>query len=494
MSYQHNPSAEKMDAWRQSPRLFAWDEFGFIPDLWQGEFLDTLPEWGAKRISLQACAGPGKTAVLAIAALWFITCLGEPGMHPKGFILSVTRDNLRDNLWPEISKWQQKGKWVKEFFTWTKERFYCNEHPQTWFLGARSFDKKASAEQQGETLSGLHSEFVLVEIDESGTIPLAVLKKGEQAMGNCKWGRIIQAGNPSSLDGMLYAAATSLSKYWQIIRISGDPLDPKRSPRIDIKWAQEQIDLYGRDDPWVMSYILGKFPPSSLNSLIGPDEVRDAMERFLRPEAYNRIQKRIGVDVARFGDDRTVLFPRQGLWSGMPTIMRGADTLQIAARVVRGKFKFESEVEFVDATGGWGGGVIDNLKAAGHSPMGINFSSRATDPRYFNKRSEMWFMMAEWVKKGGRLPKVPGLVKELSEPQYFFHKGMLRLEEKEQIKKRLGSSPDLADALALTFAMDDCPMNLAHMMPGGNTGLYAQKYQNRNVRSDWDYEKTLNND
>lgn len=484
-----HPNFARIAAWRMSPRLFAWEEFGFIPDQWQGEFLDSLVGWGPRRISLQACAGPGKTAVLAIAALWFIACMGEPGMHPKGFLVAVTRDNLRDNLWAELSKWHQKGKLVREAFTWTKERFYCNDHASTWFLAARSFDKKASAEQQAETLSGLHSEFVLVEVDESGTIPLAVLKKGEQALGNCKWGAIIQAGNPSSLDGMLYAAATVLSKFWKIIRITGDPDDVKRSPRIDIKWAREQIELYGRDDPWVMSYILGMFPPSSLNSLLGPDEVRDAMERYLEPHAYNQIQKRMGVDVARFGDDRTVLYPRQGLWSGRPTIMRGADTLQIAARVIRGKFKFETEVEFVDATGGWGAGVIDNLKAAGHAPIGVNFSSHATDARYFNKRSEIWFKMAEWVKAGGRLYHGNAeLVRELTEPQYFFHKGMLRLEEKDQIKKRLGYSPDLADALALTFSQEDCPMNLMHLMPGQQTGFGNQ---NKN-KVDWDYASALN--
>lgn len=487
------PSAAKIAEWRKAPRKFAFDEFGFEPDYWQGEFLDLLPDWGAARISLQACAGPGKTAVLAIAALWFITCFGQSGKHPKGFLLSVTRDNLRDNLWAELSKWHQKGKYVREYFTWTKERFYCNEHPSTWFLAARSFDKKASAEQQGETLSGLHSEFVIILVDESGTIPIDVLKKGEQALGNCKWGRIIQAGNPSTTDGMLYAAATTMSDLWKIIRITGDPEDPKRSPRIDMDWARRQIKLYGRDDPWVMSYILGQFPPTSMNSLLGPDQVRDSMNRYYEPHKYENIQKRIGVDVARFGDDRTVLFPRQGLWARMPTILRGADTLQITARLITGKYKYESEVEYIDATGGYGAGVIDQMKAAGHSPIGINFSSRATNSRYFNKRSEMWFEMCEWVKQGGRLPNIPEMVKELTTPQYFFHKGTLRLEEKDQIKKRLGSSPDLADALALTFATPDCPIDLQRLMPNaGKAG--SMSAPQRNVKSDWNFVEAINND
>ena len=87
----------------------------------------------------------------------------------------------------------------------------------------------------------------------------------------------------------------------------------------------------------------------------------------------------------------------------------------------------------------------------------VNFSSKAIDPRYYNKRSEMWFLMADWIKAGGALPNSPELARELTTPTYTFFKGKLRLEEKERIKGRLGFSPDAADALCLTFAMPDMP-------------------------------------
>jgi len=116
--------------------------------------------------------------------------------------------------------------------------------------------------------------------------------------------------NPTSFDGVLYVASVTQSHLWDIIKITGDPDDPERSPRISIEWAREQIKEYGRDNPWVMATILGMFPPASINQLLGIEEVEAAMARGLRPDVYEWEKKRLGIDVARFGDDRTVLFPR----------------------------------------------------------------------------------------------------------------------------------------------------------------------------------------
>jgi hypothetical protein len=246
----------------------------------------------------------------------------------------------------------------------------------------------------------------------------------------------MQAGNSTSHNGLLYHSVTIQAHLWTVVRINGDPDDPERSPRIDSVWAREQIKLYGRENPWVMAYILGLFPPTSLNALLGPDEVRAAMDRHLSPDAYSWSQKRLGVDVARFGDDRTVIFPRQGLAAFKPVVMYQQRANPIAARVAMAKAKWGSEMEFVDDTGTWGAGVIDNLITAGHSPVGIPFSAPAIDPRYRNRRAEMWMQMAEWVKRGAALPNIPELVAELTEPTYTFANGKFVLEEKDQIKKR----------------------------------------------------------
>lgn len=452
-------TAKTIKLWRENPIRFVKDNFGVTPDIWQEAALNAFASKDPEmiRISLQACAGPGKSAVLAWCGWNFLSCYGERGEHPKGAAVSVTWDNLKDNLWVELAKWQNLSKYLSHAFTWTQTRIYANDHKETWFLSARSFPKGADTETIGKTLSGIHSKYVLFLIDESGDIPPQIGKAAEQAVGEtvARGGfiKILQAGNPISLEGMLYAASTS--KNWHVIRITGDPNDINRSPRISVDWAIQMIEEYGIDDPWVMSYILGHFPETSLQSLLSLKEVEEAMERHLSIDKFAYSQKRLGIDVAREGLDSTIIFPRQGLAAFKYARMRGADGPEIAARIMQAKTKWGSETEYVDDTGGFGGSVIDSLRLAGYTPFGIHFAARSINPRYFNKRAEMWLEMREWVRRGGALPKCNQLKKELTTVKYFLKDGKLKLEAKDQVKARLGFSPDIADALSLTFAHPD---------------------------------------
>lgn len=406
-----------------------------------------------KRVS-----GPGKSAVLAWLGWYFLSCFGDEQEHPKGIAVSITGDNLASNLWPEFSKWQQRSPYLSAIFKWTKTKIFCKLHPETWFIEARSWPQTANEEELGKTLSGLHSQFVLVLVDESGNIPVAILKAGDQALGNCTFGRIVQAGNPTSHDGMLYAAATRLRDLWHVVRITGDPDDPDRSPRIDVGWAAQQIKTYGRQDPWVKSSILGEFPDSAINTLLSLAEVEKAAGKIIHPSTYTHVQKRLGIDVARFGLDDTIIFPRQGLKAFNYVRMEKARSNIVAARVVLAKDKWGSEMEFVDGTGGYGAGVIDTLVSAGSGTcVEVNASSKASDVKFYNKRAECWWGMAEWVKRGGSIPNDATLIKELVAPTYSFKDGKIIVESKDQIKSRLGFSPDRADGLSLTFAWPDLP-------------------------------------
>lgn len=477
------PAQNKIRIWRENPIQFVRDLFGVEPDIWQKNALTAFASKDPKcsRISLQACAGPGKTAVLAWCGWNFLLCYADKGYHPNAAAMAVTSDNLKDNLWKEMAVWRERADLLRALFTWTKERIFANDHPATWFLSARTWSKSANDDEQGRTLSGLHSRYILYLIDESGDISPNVLRSAEQGLSNCAWGKILQAGNPTSMEGMLYAAATRLRHLWTVIRITGDPDADDRSPRIDIEWAREQIRQYGRTDPWVMAYILGLFPPSSLNTLIGPDEVEAAMRRHLREDVYSWAQKRLGVDVARFGDDLTVLFPRQGKAAFRPVPMRHArDTpvsVEIANRVMLAKGKWNSEMEFFDDTVGWSHGAIDVLRASGYSPSPIVFHGKAPDPRYKNMRAYMWFQMVKWIREGGALPMIPELVAELTTPTYTYSGGQFLLEEKDKVKARLKRSPNYADALALTFAIPDMPGTLS--IPGiqsSDTGKLLHDY------------------
>jgi len=474
-------AAAKLASYRELPYgacRFAQDQFGFVGDTWQEQALVAFADPAIPRISLQACAGPGKTAVEAICGWYFLGTQCTPGEHPKGLCTSVTGENLRDNLWAEFSKWQQRSEYLMHAFRWTAQRIFAVDHPETWFFSPRKWPKTGNADEQGATFSGLHSQNVCVIVDESGAIPPTVLRAAEQALANTTFGKILQGGNPISLEGMLYAAANHLRAQWFIIRVTGDPDDPHRSPRIDLTWAREQIATYGRDNPWVMSYILGQFPPTSLNALLGIEDVQTAMARSpLDRMLYSHMQKRLGVDVARFGDDRTVLFPRQGLQAFNPTVMRGAITNDIVARIMEAKRKWGSELELIDNSFAWGNGVVDNLTVAGQSPHAVNFAGKAVDPRYKNRRAEGWIKMADAIKAGGlALPNAPSLVAELTTPTYTFHNGQFQLEEKDQVKKRLGRSPDLADALALTYMLPDLPGQLLGHLSQGSLGHAITEY------------------
>jgi len=453
-------AVEALRAWKADPKLMVRNLFGIDPDAWQRQACDA---WGDKdharmRIALQACAGPGKSAVLAWLGWNALLCYSDGVNHPNGLALSISRENLRDNLWKELAVWRERSPVLQRAFDMTTERIFSREHPTTWYLAARSFSKSADPDAQGRTLSGLHAKSVFYLVDESGDLPPAVLRAAEQGLSNCDWGRIIQAGNPTSHAGALYVCVTEQSDQWETIRINGDPDDPGRSPRIDVEWAKGQIQLYGRDNPWVMAYILGKFPPSSLNALLGPDDVRAAMGRHLRIDQYEFAQKRLGIDVARFGDDRTVIFPRQGLAAFKSVTMRNARSEAIAGRIAVAKERWGSELELIDSTGGWAAGVVDAARLGGINILEINFSGNADDSRYFNKRSEMYFRAAEWVKNGGALPNNPALVREATAATYYFDKGRLRVIEKDQIKKLLnGQSPDEWDAFVTTFAVVEQP-------------------------------------
>jgi hypothetical protein len=440
-----------LERWRLHPAAMVREEFHVEPDLWQEEALEAFPN--TNRLALKACKGPGKTAVLA----WLILNFLATRPHPRIAATSITGDNLDSNLWPELSKWMQVSPFLAATFRWAKTSVEHRLFPSTWWCQARTWPRSANAEQQANALAGLHADYAMGVLDESSEIPQAVMATVEAVLATGVETKVLQAGNPTRLDGPLYTACVRERHLWVVVTITGDPDNPKRSPRISLEYARQQIASYGRDNPWVKTNVLGEFPETSINALLGVEEVTAAMGRHLRIDAYEWAQRRLGVDVARFGDDRTVIFPRQGLAAFRPLIRRNMRTTDIAACVAKAAADWKAEVIFVDDTGHWGHGVIDNLIAAGIDCIPLVYHAKALNPRYKNRRCEFWLEGAKWVKEGGALPNIPELVAELTTPTYTFVGGVFVLEEKAQIKERLGRSPDLADALFETFAIPDQP-------------------------------------
>lgn len=453
-------SAEQASArireWRRDPVKFAVDVFGITPDPWQ---VDAMRELGgdynaSRRLCMKACTGPGKSATLAWMGWHRLACFAAPGEHPKGAALSITADNLKDNLWAELSKWQQRSEFLKSAFTWTKEKIYANDHPETWFLSARSFAKDANAEAIGRALSGLHSQFPFILLDETGDMPAAVGRAAQQIFtGHPKDAAIIQAGNPTSTSGLLYESCTKAAEQWSIITITADPADPKRTPRVSVEHAEEMIRTYGRDNPWVMATILGLFPPTGFNALLGPDDVDRSVARHYRLDEIDSAPIILGGDVARQGDDSSAIARRQGRQAFPIRTMRIPDTMVLAQQFIMEVKATQADGILVDETGGYGAGVIDAMRQLNHDVIGVQFGGRASDYRFYNKRAEMYFLMAEWVKNGGALPDDRELKEELCATTFVYQGDKFRIVDKALIKEQLGRSPDKADALALTFAM-----------------------------------------
>lgn len=439
--------------WRENPAKMVWDLFGATPDPWQAETLEAFADPHdprKRRIAMQACAGPGKSTVLAWCGWNFLLCYADEGQHPNGAAVSITGENLRTGLWKELAIWRNRSALLMQAFEHTTSDIFSRAHPKTWFLSARSFPKKANADEIGATLSGLHSAFMLYLIDESGGIHPAIGRAAEQGLSNCRWGKILQAGNPLSLESLLYVCVTKLRDQWTVVRITGDPDDAMRSTRIDRDWAREQIAAYGRDNPWVMIYILGKFPPASVNALIGPDDCDAATKRQPREDQYIWSPRVLGVDCARFGDDATAMVERQGLVCAEFTKLRNARSEEIGGRIIRWKADRRGAAVFIDSA--MSQGPVDYCRLLGHELTVIEFGGNALSPRYYNRRTEMAFTACDYIKAGASIPNDPEFIQELCAHTYTFKGDQMLLEPKDLVKKKIGRSPDKFDAYILTHA------------------------------------------
>lgn len=181
----------------------------------------------------------------------------------------------------------------------------------------------------------------------------------------------------------------------------------------------------------------------------------------------------LGVDIARYGGDRSVIIRRQGLQAFLPLVFAGLDNMEVAGHVLAQIKEHKPDAVFVDA--GRGEGVIDRLRMLGQTVIEVNFGGKASNAAYLNKRSEMWDLMAKWLEAGGAIPNDADLKTDLCGPTYDLRSGQFALERKEDMKRRGLRSCDLADALALTFAFPVMPPRLKRVP------TYA-------ARQSWDYD------
>ena len=237
------------------------------------------------------------------------------------------------------------------------------------------------------------------------------------------------------------------------------------------------------------------FSAGNNRCLIKESEVNEAVARVHPPGAYRSARRLLGVDVARHGDDSSVIQKRQGIcaqWA--PYAMRGCDTNQVAAKIREIDAEWKADQIFIDGTGGYGAGVIDRLRLLGmNNIVDVQFAGSPQDPRFQNKRAEMWWRGAEWVKKYGSLFNDQRLKLDLCTPEYDYEnaRGKFQLESKESIKDRAMPSPDYGDAFMVTFAEtvpeeDTEQENNTRLLQGGAWLAGPERSRNGDAENRWD--------
>lgn len=206
------------------------------------------------------------------------------------------------------------------------------------------------------------------------------------------------------------------------------------------------------------------FSASGEDQLISLTDCMESAKRCFKKSDIDYAPRILGVDPARFGDDRSVIFPRQGLMAFDPIVYRGIDNMTLAGHVAAKIESWQPDAVFIDA--GNGGGVIDRLRQLGHNVIEVNFGGKSSDPHYNNKRTEMWFGVRDWIRAGGGVPESSSLKQDLAAPVFFYDAANRTcLEKKDDIKARGLPSPDEGDALALTFAFPVTKKNGVYNRP-----------------------------
>lgn len=424
-------------AYGGDPVGFVVDVLGANPSPWQRSFLEAVAR-GERRITVRAGHGVGKSTACSWALIWHMVT-----RYPqKAVVTAPTAAQLFDALFAELKAWINKlPPILRDSFEVFSDKVAFKAAPESSFISART-----SSAERPEALAGVHSEHVLLVVDEASAVPEAVFEAAAGSMSGHSATTIL-ISNPTRNSGLFYKTHHQLASDWFRLHVSciGNPL-------VTEDFVRQIAATYGEGSNAYRIRVLGEFALTDDDTLIGAELVDAAIDRDVtvtedEPMIY-------GLDVARFGTDRTALCKRRGNLVVEIKSWGGLDLMQTVGMVVN-EAKLDRPSEICVDTIGLGSGVADRLREQGFNVKDVNVSeSSAMNPNANKLRDELWMSAKDWLStRSVKLPKDDMLRMELVAPRYnFTSSGKLVVESKDSMRKRGQRSPDLADAFCLTFA------------------------------------------
>lgn len=443
--------------YRKDPVLFFREVLEFEPDDWQAEAASRLADH--PRVTIRSGQGVGKTGFEAATLLWFLTCFP----YPRVVATAPTRQQVNDVLWAEVAKWQERSPILRNLLQWTKTYIYMIGYEKQWFAVAK-------VSKRPESIQGFHADNMLIIVDEASGVPDAIMEAIRGTLTGLN-NKLLMCGNPTKTSGMFYESHTSDAHHYEVLHVNS-----RNSPRTNKENIAALEEKYGKDSNVVRVRVDGEFPvagddvffPSALAEKAIMTEPEDHEESIIRIA--------IGVDVARFGDDSTVLASNID-GDILPLITRHGQDLYSTADDIIAEYKrlvqaypiYHGPIYAnIDDTG-LGGGVTDILnrerikqKLKRLIVVPVNFGDKVPDKEaaknFGNIATWMWSLIRDAARTDSlHLPNDADLVGQLSSRKYQFTgtPPKLILESKDALKKRELPSPDKVDAIALSFYKGD---------------------------------------
>ena len=428
---------EFISLYANDPVLFVREALKAEPLPWQEAFLRSVAA-KERRISVRAGHGVGKSTACSWALIWHM-CTRFP---QKAVVTAPTSAQLFDALYSELKAWVNKlPPALRDSFEVFSDRIVLKGAPESSFISART-----SSAERPEALAGVHSENVLLVVDEASAVPEAVFEAAAGSMSGHSASTIL-ISNPTRNSGLFYKTHHELAADWKRMHVSC-----LENPLVSDDFVRQIDATYGRESNAFRIRVLGEFALADDDTLIPADLIDGAIGRDVSVSPNEPLI--YGLDVARFGTDRTALCKRKGNVVLGVTSWGGLDLMQTVGQVVNEAKKDGPEEICID-TIGLGSGVADRLREMGFNIRDVNVAeSSAMNPNASRLRDDLWLSVKEWLAtKAVRLPDDRTLRHELVAPRYTFTStGKIVVESKDSMRKRGMRSPDLADSLCLTFA------------------------------------------